>query len=136
MPARAILNALEDGKVNLDEICYVNAHGTSTKINDVMETNALKLAFKEHAKNLLISSTKSMTGHMLGAAGAVEALATIKALQEGILPPTIGLLKKDVECDLNYIPNFAVEKDAKFAISSSFGFGGHNAVLCFKKFEG
>ena len=132
----AILNALKEANVAYNEIDYVNAHGTSTKINDLTETKALKLAFNEHAKDLLISSTKSMTGHMLGAAGAAEAIVSILALKEGIVPPTIGLNEKDPECDLFYVPNNAFEKDIKYAISSSFGFGGHNAVLCFKKFEG
>ncbi len=132
----AIINALKEANVAYNKIDYVNAHGTSTKINDSTETKALKLAFNEHAKDLLISSTKSMTGHMLGAAGAAEAIVSILALKEGIVPPTIGLKEKDPECDLFYTPNNAVEKDIKYAISSSFGFGGHNAVLCFKKFEG
>ena len=133
---KAIENALKDANISLDLIDYVNAHGTSTKINDLTETNTLKSCFKEHAKNLLISSTKSMTGHMLGAAGAVEAIATILSLKEGIAPPTIGLKEKDEMCDLFYTPNVAVAKNMRYAISSSFGFGGHNAVLCFKKFEG
>ncbi len=132
----AIINALKEANVAYNKIDYVNAHGTSTKINDSTETKALKLAFGEHAKDLLISSTKSMTGHMLGAAGAAEAIVSILALKEGVVPPTIGLKEKDPECDLFYTPNNAIEKDIKYAISSSFGFGGHNAVLCFKKFEG
>lgn len=132
----AIINALKEANVAYNKIDYVNAHGTSTKINDSTETKALKLAFGEHAKDLLISSTKSMTGHMLGAAGAAEAIVSILALKEGVIPPTIGLKEKDPECDLFYTPNNAIEKDIKYAISSSFGFGGHNAVLCFKKFEG
>lgn len=132
----AIVNALKEADVAYNKIDYVNAHGTSTKINDSTETKALKLAFKEHAKDLLISSTKSMTGHMLGAAGAAEAIVCILALKEGVVPPTIGLKEKDPECDLFYVPNVAIEKDIKYAISSSFGFGGHNSVLCFKKFGG
>ena len=132
---KAIENALEDADVSYNLIDYVNAHGTSTKINDLTETFSLKEVFKEHAKNLLISSTKSMTGHMLGAAGAVEAIVSILSLKEGVVPPTIGLKEKDPDCDLFYTPNVAVKKDIKYAISSSFGFGGHNAVLCFKKFE-
>lgn len=132
---KAIVFALKDAKILKEDVDYVNAHGTSTKINDVVETKALKLAFKEHAKNLLISSTKSMTGHMLGAAGAVEAIATVLALKHGFVPPTIGLSEQDLECDLFYTPNTAKEKNIKHAISSSFGFGGHNAVLCFKKYE-
>ena len=130
----AICLALKDADLQYYEVDYVNAHGTSTKINDVVETKALKLAFKEHALKLFISSTKSMTGHMLGAAGAVEAVATILALKEGFVPPTVGLLNKDPECDLNYVANKAQYEEIKTAISSSFGFGGHNAVLTFKKY--
>lgn len=131
---QAICLALKDANLQYDEIDYVNAHGTSTKINDVVETKALKLAFKEHALKLNISSTKSMTGHMLGAAGAVEAAATVLALKEGFVPPTVGLCNKDSECDLNYVANVALKENIKTAISSSFGFGGHNGVLCFKKY--
>lgn len=133
--AKAMENALKDAQISFSDVDYVNAHGTSTKINDAVETKALKLVFKEKAKELLISSTKSMTGHMLGAAGAAEAIATILSLKEGVSFPTIGLDEKDPECDLFYTPNTFVEKDLKYAISSSFGFGGHNAVLCFKKYE-
>ncbi len=133
--AQAILTAVQDAKISCDMIDYVNAHGTSTQINDVTETKAIKRAFSEHAKNLLISSTKSMTGHMLGAAGVVEAIVTILALQNGFIPPTIGLVEKDQECDLFYTPQKSLQKEIQYAISSSFGFGGHNAVLCFKKYE-
>ena len=132
---KAIVFALKDAKILEEDVDYVNAHGTSTKINDVVETKALKLAFKQHAKKLLISSTKSMTGHMLGAAGAVEAIATILALKNGFVPPTIGLDEQDLECDLFYTPNISKQQNINCAISSSFGFGGHNAVLCFKKFK-
>ena len=117
-----------------EQVSYINAHGTSTPANDSTETNAIKLAFGDVAKDVAISSTKSMTGHLLGAAGAVEAVMCVKALQDDILPPTINYKTPDEECDLDYIPNEArkVEK-AEYALSNSLGFGGHNAVLCFKK---
>ena len=134
-PARCIKNSVLDAGLKLTDVSYVNAHGTSTKLNDSTETKALKLAFGSHANNLLISSTKSMTGHLLGAAGAIEAIATILTLKNGIIPPTVGLKTKDPDCDLNYVPNSAVKFDAKVAVSNSFGFGGHNAAICFKKFE-
>lgn len=114
---------------------YVNAHGTSTHLNDLMETKAYKDVFGENAKRLHISSTKSMTGHMLGATGAIEIIAAAKALEDGICPPTIGYMEKDEECDLNYTPNKAVNVDLDYAISTSFGFGGHNACVILKKVE-
>jgi len=127
--------ALDDGQLSTDDVDYVNAHGTSTPLNDKMETAALKTLFGEHAKNLAISSTKSMTGHLLAAAGAVECVACIKALSDGIIPPTINYETPDPECDLDYVPNEARERDVKVAISNAFGFGGHNAVLAMKKYE-
>ena len=132
--ARAMMLAMEDGNVKPEQVEYINAHGTSTPANDSTETNAIKLAFGDVAKDVAISSTKSMTGHLLGAAGAVEAVMCVKALQDDILPPTINYKTPDEECDLDYIPNEArkVEK-AEYALSNSLGFGGHNAVLCFKK---
>lgn len=132
----AIKLALAEASVDPSEIGYVNAHGTSTNLNDKLETLALKIVFKEHAEKLLISSNKSMIGHMLGAAGAVESIATIKTLETGKIPPTINLNEPDPECDLNYVPHQAVEADVRYAISNSFGFGGHNGVLLFKKFLG
>lgn len=112
---------------------YINAHGTSTPANDSSETTAIKTVFGDDAYKLMVSSTKSMTGHMLGAAGAVEAIASVLALKEGIVPPTIGYQEKDPECDLDYVPNEARKADIELALSASLGFGGHNAYLAFKK---
>ena len=132
--ARAMADALREAGYTGDELVYVNAHGTGTHLNDAIETMALKKAFgEEKAKDLLISSTKSMTGHMLGAAGAVEAIASLKALEEGVVPPTINLLEADPECDLNYVPGQAVQAPVTLALSNSLGFGGHNACLTFRK---
>ena len=132
--ARAMMDALREAGYTGDELVYVNAHGTGTHLNDAIETMAIKKAFgEEKARALLISSTKSMTGHMLGAAGAVEAIASLKALEEGIVPPTINLLEADPECDLNYVPGQAVQAPVTLALSNSLGFGGHNACLTFRK---
>lgn len=131
----AMLLAMEEANIKPEEVKYINAHGTSTPPNDVAETMAIKNAFKEHAKDLLISSTKSMIGHLLGAAGAVEAIVCINALLDSFAPPTIGLKVKDPECDLNYVENNGVKKEMRYALSNSLGFGGHNAVLCIKKWE-
>ncbi|HIR50191.1 MAG TPA: beta-ketoacyl-ACP synthase II [Candidatus Avoscillospira avicola] len=132
--ARAMMDALREAGYTGDELVYVNAHGTGTHLNDAIETMAIKKAFgEEKAKELLISSTKSMTGHMLGAAGAVEAIASLKALEEGVVPPTINLLEADPECDLNYVPGQAVQAPVTLALSNSLGFGGHNACLTFRK---
>lgn len=125
--------ALEDAKVKPEEIDYINAHGTSTPLNDKSETLAIKRLFGEHAYKLKISSNKSMIGHLLGAAGAVEAVATVKTVQTGIIPPTINLENPDPECDLDYVPNKAIEYPVNYALSNSFGFGGTNACLLFKK---
>ena len=111
---------------------YINAHGTSTPLNDKAETVAIKKAYGEKAKQVLVSSTKSMTGHMLGAAGAAEAIAAVLALREGIVPPTIGLNEPDPECDLDYVPHTARQADLALALSVSLGFGGHNACVAFK----
>lgn len=132
--ARAMKQAIEDGDVRLEEIGYINAHGTSTPYNDLFETQAIKSVFGEHARELAVSSTKSMTGHLLGAAGGIEAIFTALALKEGILPPTINLTMLDPQCDLDYIPNQARSKDIKAAMSNSLGFGGHNASLVLKKY--
>lgn len=132
--ARAMRLAVEHAGVVTDEIDYINAHGTSTPDGDISETKAIKHVFGEHAKNLLISSTKSMIGHLFGGAGGVETIVTIKSLQEGVIPPTINLENPDPECDLNYVPNEAIEKNITYALSNGFGFGGHNAVLALKKF--
>ncbi|MDR7871352.1 MAG: beta-ketoacyl-ACP synthase II [Tissierellaceae bacterium] len=126
--------ALEDGEVEYEKIGYINAHGTSTYFNDKLETLAIKNLFKEHAYNINISSTKSMTGHLLGAAGGIEAIASILALKTSIIPPTINYENPDEECDLNYTPNKAVERNIEYALSNSLGFGGHNASLLFKKY--
>lgn len=133
---RAMKEAIRDAGIAPEQIDYINAHGTSTPLNDLNETKAIKAVFGDHAYKLNISSTKSMTGHLLGAAGAVEAVATIMALKDGKIPPTINYEEPDAELDLNYTPNNCVEKDLKYAISNVFGFGGHNASLLFKKYEG
>jgi 3-oxoacyl-[acyl-carrier-protein] synthase II len=129
--AHAIEVALKQGGLNREDIGYVNAHGTSTRANDTIETKAVKRALGDHAYKVSVSSTKSMLGHTLGAAGAVEATATILALKHGVLPPTINYENPDPECDLDYIPNEARERAAGAAISNSFGFGGQNCVLAF-----
>lgn len=134
--ARAMKMALDDGNLNPEDIDYINAHGTSTEYNDKFETYAIKTVFGEHAYKLAVSSTKSMTGHLLGAAGGVEAIFTVLALKENILPPTINLETPDPECDLDYVPNEARHKEIKAAISNSLGFGGHNATIAFKKYNG
>jgi len=132
---RCILMALKNAGLSPEDIDYINAHGTATPYNDVIETRAIKNAFGKHAKNLFISSTKSMTGHLLGAAGSVEAIYSALALKNGILPPTANLENPDENCDLEYIPQKAVKKDIKYALSNSLGFGGTNATLIFKKYE-
>ena len=132
---RSMELALEDAGISPDEVDYINAHGTSTRLNDKIESKAIKLAFKEHAKKLMVSSTKSMTGHMLGAAGAIEASATALALKEGIIPPTINYSVPDPDCDLDYVPNEARKVDFSIALSNSLGFGGHNATIAIKKFN-
>lgn len=133
--ARAMKMAIEDGGLKPDDIDYINAHGTSTDYNDKFETLAIKEVFGEHAYKLAVSSTKSMTGHLLGGAGGIEAIFTVLAMKEGILPPTINLENPDPECDLDYVPNEAREKEIKAAMSNSLGFGGHNATIVFKKYE-
>jgi 3-oxoacyl-[acyl-carrier-protein] synthase II len=133
--AAAMRLAMEEAGVAPEQISYINAHGTSTPANDLPETKAIKLALGAAAYHTPVSSTKSMTGHLLGAAGAAEAIACIAALREGFIPPTIGFQSPAEGCDLNYVPNRAIEKDVQYTLSNSFGFGGHNAVLCFKKWE-
>lgn len=132
--SRAIKMALEEGNYTSDDVLYINAHGTATPLNDVNETVAFKAALGEDAYKAHISSTKSCTGHLLGAAGAVEAVATVLALKDGVVPPTINLDEVDPECDLNYTPNIAVRVPLTMAISDSLGFGGHNACLAFRRF--
>lgn len=126
--------ALEDGNVKTTEVDYINAHGTSTYFNDKLESLAVKNLFKDHAKNINISSTKSMTGHLLGAAGGIEAIACALAIKEGKIPPTINYEVEDEECDLNYTPNKMVEREVNNALSNSLGFGGHNASILLKKY--
>jgi nodulation protein E len=132
--ARAMRAALCDAKIACEQVGYINAHGTATQLNDVTETAAIRAVFGAHADRLAISSTKSMHGHALGAAGAIEAIATILALRHGVLPPTAGFRQPDPECDLDVIPNQARQAQPEFAISNSFAFGGLNAVLAFRKF--
>ncbi|MEH7526208.1 beta-ketoacyl-ACP synthase II [Bacillus sp. JJ1503] len=133
--ARAMKMAINDAGLSPEDIDYINAHGTSTDYNDKFETMAIKAVFGDHAYRLAISSTKSMTGHLLGAAGGIEAIFTVLAMKEGILPPTINYETPDPECDLDYIPNEARKKEIRAAISNSLGFGGHNATIAFKKYE-
>ena len=130
---RAMLDAMREAGYKESDRVYVNAHGTGTPMNDKVETMVIKNALGDKAKDALVSSTKSMTGHMLGAAGAVEALACVFALNEGIIPPTINLNEQDAECDLNCVPNTALKADIDLALSNSLGFGGHNACLAFRK---
>lgn len=132
--AKAMENAMAEAGYNDNDIVYINAHGTGTPMNDVVETVAIKKALgEENARKAYVSSTKSMAGHMLGAAGAIEALACLFALNEGVIPPTINLNEQDEACDLNYVPNKAVNVNATLALSNSLGFGGHNACLAFRK---
>ncbi|SFL36933.1 3-oxoacyl-[acyl-carrier-protein] synthase II [Gracilibacillus orientalis] len=133
--ARAMQQALDTAELSPEDVDYVNAHGTSTEYNDSYETQAIKTVFKDHAYKMNISSTKSMTGHLLGAAGAIESIACIKAIQDGILPPTINYETPDEVCDLNYVPNEAIDQGTNIAISNSLGFGGHNVTLAFKKYQ-
>jgi len=133
--AKCMELALQDAEIEPSQVDYINAHGTSTPLNDVAETRAIKSVFKEHAYKLMVSSTKSMTGHLLGGAGGLEAVITVLALYEGIVPPTINLENPDPECDLDYVPNYARRADIKIALSNAFGFGGNNACLIFKKWE-
>lgn len=132
--ARCMEIALNDAGILCSEVDYINAHGTSTPLNDIAETMALKTVFKEQAKKLMVSSTKSMTGHLLGASGGVEAVFTILTIKEGIVPPTINYEVPDPECDLDYVPNVARKAKVRVAMSNSFGFGGTNATLVFKEF--
>lgn len=132
---RAMQAAVMDAGIKPEEIDYINAHGTSTEMNDKLETMAIKRLMGENAKDVAISSTKSMTGHLLGAAGAVEAAACIMAINESIIPPTINYTTPDENCDLNYVPNKFIKKDVSYAMSNSLGFGGHNATIILKKYQ-
>ncbi|HLB01333.1 MAG TPA: beta-ketoacyl synthase N-terminal-like domain-containing protein, partial [Bacteroidota bacterium] len=133
---RSMKLCLRDAGLEPGDVDYINAHGTSTPFNDKSETQAIKTVFGDHAYKLHISSTKSMTGHLLGAAGAVEAIVCLMAIREGVIPPTINYEFPDPDCDLNYVPNKAIKKEVKVALSNTFGFGGHNASLLFKKADG
>jgi 3-oxoacyl-[acyl-carrier-protein] synthase II len=134
-PTRCMRLALQDAGCRPEDINYINAHGTSTPLNDRVETLAIKKVFNEHAKKLMVSSTKSMTGHLLGAAGGIEAIVCAYSIKEEKVPPTINYTHPDPDCDLDYVPNQARSLKVRYALSNAFGFGGHNAALCFKKFE-
>jgi 3-oxoacyl-[acyl-carrier-protein] synthase II len=133
---RAMQLALDDGDVDRSLVGYINAHGTSTPYNDKFETIAIKRVFGDHARRLAVSSTKSMTGHLLGAAGGIEAIATTLAIHHGLLPPTINYETPDPDCDLDYVPNQARKVDVEYALSNAFGFGGPNATLAFRRYRG
>ena len=132
---RAMSLALSMAEIQPSRVNYINAHATSTKEGDISETNAIKSVFGENAKNIKISATKSITGHLFGAAGGAEAVITLKAIENGLVPPTINLKNPDEKCDLDYTPNTAVKHDIEYAVSNGFGFGGHNASLLFKRFD-
>ena len=132
--SRAMLNAIEDAGISKEEITYINAHGTSTHHNDLFETRAIKLAFGDHARNIKINSTKSMVGHLLGAAGAVEFITCVKTIKESFIHPTVGYQIPDEELDLNYVPNVGIQEEVSYALSNSLGFGGHNSSILIKKF--
>ena len=132
---RSMRDAIRDAGIKPEEVDYINAHGTSTELNDKNESKAIRNLFGEHADKLVVSSTKSMTGHLLGAAGGIEAIATVFAIENELVPPTINLTNPDPDCDLNYSPLKPTKKKIRYALSNTFGFGGHNASLLFKKFE-
>ena len=127
--------ALAEAKVNPEEVDYINAHGTGTRVNDVTETRVIKEVFGEHAQKLAVSSTKSMHGHVMGATGAVEMAATIQAIDRGVIPPTANYTQPDPECDLDYVPNQAREQSVRVAISNSFAFGGNNTTVIFGRYS-
>ena len=133
--AQAMKKALQEGEINPEEVDYINAHGTSTPLNDRIETVAIKSVFGDHAYKVPVSSTKSMTGHLVGAAGAVEAAISVMTIRNGIIPPTINLTHPDPECDLDYVPHKARQANVTTVLSNSFGFGGHNSVLVFRRYE-
>lgn len=133
--ARAMINAIKDANINAKDITYINAHGTSTPLNDKCETAAIKLALGDYARSVMVSSTKGNTGHLLGAAGGIEAIACIKAIKDNFVPPTIGYKEKDEECDLDIVPNIGRNEEVKVAMSNSLGFGGHNSSVIFEKYE-
>ena len=127
---------MKDAGLKPEDVDYINAHGTSTPLNDLTETVAIKAVFGDRAKKVPISATKSMTGHLLGAAGSTEAIFTVLSIRDGIMPPTINYEEADPQCDLDYVPNVARRKPLKIGMSNAFGFGGTNATLIFRKFEG
>ena len=133
--SRAMIEAIEEAKINKEEVSYINAHGTSTKLNDKFETIAIKRTFGDYAYKIPVSSTKSMTGHLLGAAGAIEAIICIESLRDNFVPPTIGYKNQDEDCDLDYVPNEGRSHEVNYALTNSLGFGGHNATLLFKKWN-
>ena len=133
--AAAIKLAIDDGSINLDQVDYINAHGTSTAANDKNETSAIKSIFKDRSYLIPVSSTKSMTGHLLGGSGGIEAVACILSLTHNFVPPTINYVNPDPDCDLDYVPNNARDAQLRVALSNSFGFGGHNVCLAFSKFD-
>lgn len=133
--ARAMELALKDARIAAEEIDYINAHGTSTRLNDKIETLSIKIAFGAHAKKVMVSSIKSMTGHLLGAAGGVEFVACCLAIKDQIVPPTINYEYPDPDCDLDYVPNTARQAPVDICLSNSLGFGGHNATLIVRKFK-
>ena len=133
--SRAMIEAMEEAKINKEEVSYINAHGTSTKLNDKFETIAIKRTFGDYAYKIPVSSTKSMTGHLLGAAGAIEAIICIESLRDNFVPPTIGYKNQDEDCDLDYVPNEGRSHEVNYALTNSLGFGGHNATLLFKKWN-
>jgi 3-oxoacyl-(acyl-carrier-protein) synthase II len=132
---KSMENAINDAGVDKDKIVYINAHGTSTKLNDMCETKAIKNVFGEKAYDLYVSSTKSMTGHLLGASGAIEAVITVLSMKNGFIPPTINYKVKDEDCDLNIVPNVGIKHQIDYALSNSFGFGGHNGSILFRSLE-
>ncbi|WP_119322066.1 beta-ketoacyl-ACP synthase II [Capsulimonas corticalis] len=134
--ARAMAAAIKRAKISLSEVGYINAHGTSTPVGDVLEVQGIKTVFGEHAYKMAVSSTKSMTGHLLGAAGAIEAIATTLALHHGVLPPTMNLETPDAGCDLDFVPGAARKQQVEVAMSNSFGFGGHNATIVLRRWQG
>lgn len=134
--AAAMINAMNIANLDPRHVDYINAHGTGTRLNDVAETMAIKTALGDHAHDVMISSTKSMTGHLMGATAALEALVCVQAIRENVIPPTINLRNPDPECDLDYVPNQARELPVRVAMTNAFGFGGHNAVLAFREFSG
>ena len=136
MSGRALELAMEEGNIKPEEVSYINAHGTSTELNDKTETRAIKNALGDYAYKVAVSSTKSMTGHLLGAAGSVEGIFAVKAIEDSFIPPTVGYKVPDEECDLDYTPNVGRKADVQVALSSSLGFGGHNAVIAFRKWDG